>query len=473
MCLTPRCYAGHSTGYWKLATGASWLVEYAQWYAGNSHVVLHDVRKLIVGLQKDGGLEVVVPKTFTAGRPPFTFSHQQFVGQSLSNHPEASRLHNSTAGPSIQDIEKGHGPFSMPLGYPTTFDSLVRRGLPQLLLHITSFKDATFVSVVWPHTLTDASGILDMLKNWSLVLAGRETEVQPVLGALDDVLIQALDGEPKEAREEMLLNEQQLSGMSMAKWITQYLLHWARSPRLERRTIFMPSEALRRLKAQAQEEISAMPEAEGRKPFASENDVLVAWITQAVAASEPCLRHMTAAGFLNLRGRVKRLTSQDGAYIQNMLTLTNAFFTPELLGGPVGPIAVAHRRHVQAQGTEPQLLSFARAQRQDIDGGRLKLRAYGNATALPILFNNFLRSGFLQAADFAPAVVRAGEASAQRTNPPGTPTAYGYFVDSPPMDYVLTFFMLGKDHAGNCWFQANLRPRAWAELERRMRKLCE
>lgn len=413
-----------------------------------------------------------VPKKFTPGRPAFTFSHnQRFIDMRIHDHPQAGYLHVPTTGPSILAVPPYKCMFATPPDFPTTVDDMIKRGLPQLLLYITSFSDATLVSLVWPHTLSDGSGVLALLQNWAHVLSGREEQVSPMLGAWKDVILEAENVEPEADREPWAIEPMRLEGWPMLAWGLRYLWYWIRGPALESRTVFLPHETGTKIKTQVQKEIDSMPVDPAQKNFASEGDIFTAWVTHIVAASEPTKRPITIMAFYDLRRPVASAMNSGGLYIQNLLMLTYAFISPQLLRGPVGPVAVAHRHHLQQQTSPPQALACSRRHRLDLETTGRQRHLFGEPTSQAILFNNFLKTGYLTEVDFSAAVLRSGETAEKRNNPSGTPIVYSYRVDSAPLDKVTSFYMLGKDHGGNYWFQGNLRPAAWSEMEKRLRQL--
>lgn len=434
-----------------------------------------DWRKLAGRLRykKNGRLEVRVPKRFTTERPAVTFTHDRIGDMSIRSHPTASRLHIPTDGVSIQDVPNENDMFASRPDFPASVDEMIRRDMPQLLLHVTSFSDATLVSLVWAHTVADGFGILTLLKNWSLVLAGRESEVAPVIGGREDVVLEAETAENPQNRQPLVIEPMRLTGVPLVTWLFRRVWEYLSSPALESKTIFLPKEKLDQLLRQVHKEIDEMSPPPIGTPayFASENDVLTAWVTHTIATSESTPRPMTVAAFVNLRGRLPHTdidTSHGrGIYMQNMLMLTFAFLGAELLSGPVGDIAVAHRRHVQEQTTESQVLSFMRNFRKDADATTAPLRVlFGAADSRPILFNNFVKADYLGTVDFGPAVVRPG-----RHIPAGFMTTYYYRVYSAPLSITSSFYMLGKDQNGSIWLQGNLRPREWADLHKRLNKL--
>ncbi|KAJ6782760.1 hypothetical protein PWT90_10332 [Aphanocladium album] len=430
-----------------------------------------DWRKLGAQDKHKANLEIYVPKRFTADEPAFTFAHDSMGRTSIHNHSTAGRLHTLSSRATILPVSKRNCPFAAPANYPKTLDEMIRRRLPQLLVYITSFSDATLVSVVWPHTVSDACGILHLLQNWSLVMSDREDQVSSMLGALSDVNMELDKTEPVQENEELGLEEWRLSGWSMVQWIARFAWQWVRNPPVESRMLFVPRDVMTTLKARIQAEVADVPKQPGTDNFASEGDMLTAWVVHSIAASEGSKRPIAISSLYNMRARLPRLASSDGVYVQNLLSLTFTLVTTDELRGAVGPVALSHRRHLARQTTPGQLLSFARTQRRDIEAtGNLRV-LFGDTEAEPILFNNFLKLSFLTEVDFSAAVVQTGDASQERSNPPGTPLAYDYEVDSPPLRHLMTFWMLCKDHGGNYWFQGNLRARAWDEMERRLQEL--
>ncbi len=308
-------------------------------------------------MQDDKTLEIHVPKKYTTERPALTFTHDKFLDIGIEEHPVACQLHHPTPGPSIQDVPADHPPFAARPDFPKTLDDMIRRRMPQLLLHVTSFSDATFVSLVWPHSVADATGIMALLKNWSLVLANRTEEVQPVLGAREDIMLESESAEAESDREQLKLLPKRLTGLNLLIWAFRHFWYQFWSPPLQSKTVFVPKQVFSRLRGQIQEEVDGMPRTDGHKSFASENDMLTAWVTQIVASSEPTPRPMTVLTLLNVRGVLSQVVNSGGLYVQNMVILTYNFLSTQLLKGPTGEIAVAHRRQFAEQKGEKQVLS--------------------------------------------------------------------------------------------------------------------
>lgn len=165
----------------------------------------------------------------------------------------------ATDGPSIQAGPSGFACFAARDVAPSTLDNLIYQDVPQLSLHITSFDDATLVSLSWPHTLMGAIGQQALLRGWSLVLAGREQDVPPVLGAREDAICVAADVpvENGEEQESFRLGEKRLPGLAMLKFGLKSGSDLLWNPVVETRAIFLPQRTVAELRRRAQEDLIA------------------------------------------------------------------------------------------------------------------------------------------------------------------------------------------------------------------------
>lgn len=394
----------------------------------------------------DGRLEVHV----TSG-PPVAYSHTSF-SSAIEGHPVAKTLPKATPTASIQPGSHEFGEF-IPAG-PATLEEYLTGDTPQLSLHITSFANATLVGLSWPHTLMDVMGQQALLRGWSAVLAGKE--VPAFLGAREDALSLPVEKEPEEEPYHL----KPLKGWGMVKFGARFTWDLLWTP-VETRTIFLPKKAVAELCRQAMDDISG--------EFVSEGDVLTAWATRAVASSMPP-RPITALHPVNLRFRLPSLINAPGVFVQNMAVSAFSFFTPELLKGPLGPIALENRRHMKEQTTEPQLLALLREMKRTYSPGSDTTILCGEPNALLMPFTNWTRGNVYQAADFSAAVVRAGEGES-RTNPPGTMVYHNVnsMRPSPTMRNVVV--IVGKDHDDNYWLTGVLQPASWAKIEEEIEKM--
>jgi hypothetical protein len=385
----------------------------------------------------------------------------------IEDHPLAKTLPKPTEAPSTQPGPPTFRDFAARKDAPETLEDFVYHDTPQLSLHITAFNDATLVALSWPHTLMDVMGQQALLHSWSLVLAGRESEVPSMLGAREDAICAAADA-PVEKEEEFILGQKQLKGSAMVMFGLRFAWDLLWNQVVETRTIFLPKRVVAELRSQALAELAAQDD--GKKPFVSEGDVLTAWATRAVASSLPQPRPVTVLHALNARFRLTSLMQASGLYVQNMAVAACTFLSPEIATGALGPIALENRRHLTEQATEAQVLAFLRKLRRE-PGSDPALVLCGQPDALLMPFTNWTKAAFFKTADFGPAVVCAGETGQLRTNPPGTMVFHHAqsMRQGPTVRNVVV--VLGKDHGDNYWLTGILLPQAWAKIEEEISKM--
>ncbi|KAJ5983597.1 hypothetical protein N7481_005696 [Penicillium waksmanii] len=417
--------------------------------------------RLRLKVRENGDLEVHVPNISGEDSRKTFFTHQTFDVE-IQNHPVACQFPTPTAGPSIQPISEDFKPFVTRQSF-TTFQQLVQEKLPLISLHISSFRDATLVSLVWPHVLMDAFGGQALLAAWSSVLATREEDIPTISGARNDPLREAVSSNP-EKWEELKLEKRRLKGMDLFKFLSRYLWNNIRDAPRERRVIYLPKIFLDRMKNLAQKQIHETHSCRDSGVFFSSGDALVAWVTRAMALSESTPRPITILSLLNSRFRLPEFINSAGVFLQNLTLGTYTFLSSQEARGPIGPIALSHRQHFNEQSTEKQVRAFMRTGYQDIDAGKTPGVLFGEANALPIILNNMVKADLIKTVDFRAAVVRQGDTSKNRANPLGTMLMYYYENVGEPYKGFNLFTMLGQDYAGNHWLMGTLLPRAWDKI---------
>ncbi|KAF7158743.1 hypothetical protein CNMCM5623_003907 [Aspergillus felis] len=407
---------------------------------------------------KNRKLEIHVPKQFTEERPAVFFTHDVFA-MTLAEHPLASQLPRSTDGPSIQRGAPDFRQFAARPDAPSTLVEFLNNDIPQLSLHITSFEDATLVSLSWPHILMDAMGQQALLRGWSLVLANREAEVPLLLGAREDVLYDAADPSV-ELGEDSVFESRRLKGLGLFWFILRYACDMLWNRVVEARTVYLPKEAVNELRRQAQQDILDHT-TDDNIPWISDGDVLMAWMSRIVALSQPSSRPATLISAIDVRPHLPAIVKSGGVYVQNMVLGAFTSISSQLAIGPIGCIALAHRRALLEQATEPQFLGLLQALRKLWDSGRDTVLLCGEAGASLFIMSNWTKADFIHTADFQPAVTRQGEESHKRRNPLGT-MIYHHFQ---PLKLYGTernvVVLYGKDHGGNYWLTGHLLPRTW------------
>jgi hypothetical protein len=318
----------------------------------------------------------------------------------------------------------------------------------------------------------DVMGQQALLHGWSLMLAGRESEVPPVLGAREDAICAAADAHT-ETEEAYSLSHKRLKGWAMAMFGLRFAGDLMRNRVVETRTIFLPKSAMAELQRQAESDLTAQGH-EPEKSFISQGDVLTAWTLRAVVSSLPQPRPVAALHALNARFRLPSLAQASGVYVQNMAVAAFAFISPDVGTGPLGPIALENRRHLMEQSTEPQVLASLRELRREQKSGidvdpAVMLYCESNALLMPL--TNWTRADFFKTADFSSALVRAGETGPSRSNPPGTMVYHHAqsMRQSPTARNVIV--VLGKDHADNYWLSGTLLPQTWIKIQEELNSI--
>ncbi|KAJ4982702.1 BCL5p [Stagonosporopsis vannaccii] len=422
-------------------------------------------------LQDNGDLEIHVPRQFTAERPAVSFEHQS-LAMDINEHPVGRMLPKSTNGPSIHPGPHEFRTFAVRKGAPETLEDYIYTDAPQLSLFVTTFKNATLVTLSWPHTLMDVMGQQALLHSWSLMLAGREAEVPPVLGARDDAIRAAADA-PVETREDYSLLNKRLTGWAMAKFGMRFASDLVLNRSVETQTLFLPKGALDKLQRQAEADLATQKD-DVTSPFISQGDVLTAWAIRAIAASLPQPRPVAALHALNARFRISCLKQSTGVYIQNMAVAAFALLSSDVATGPLGAIALENRRHLTEQSTEPQVLAYLRELCKDQKPATDPASTlYCDSDALLIPFTNWTRAQFFKTLDFSPAVVCAGETGPSRSNPPGTMIFHHAQSMRPNLTARNVIVVLGKDHNEDYWLTGTLLPSTWAKIKEDIDNMLE
>ena len=386
----------------------------------------------------------------------------------IGNHPTAKKLPKVTTDPSIQPGPEDFRAFAAREDAPETLEDFIHSDLPQLSLHVTSFADATLVALSWPHTLMDVMGQKALLHAWSLVLAGRESEVPALLGANDDAVIAAVEA-PSAPVEDLKLGAKRLMGTSMLWFGVRFGWDLLTSKTAETRTMCIPKKFVEDLRQKATAELVVEHGEEDKDTFISEGDALTAWAVRAVALSSPQPRPVTALHPLNMRFRLPSLINASGVYVRNMAIAACTFLSPEMASGALGPIALENRRCLSEQSTEPQVLAFIRELRQNPALGGDPSIVCGDPNAILVPFTNWTKAEFTKTVDFSPAVVHDGqETSENRPNPPGSLTFHHAqsLRQNPGARNV--FVIMGKDYIENYWITATLHPPTWAVIEKNL-----
>ncbi|KAL0941314.1 uncharacterized protein CTRU02_204077 [Colletotrichum truncatum] len=440
-----------------------------------------------IRLNENDKLEIHVPLSTDEERPAVNFSKVSFE-MSLDEHPVASRLPRPSETPSLQANHGDFKVFGISPEAPHTLDDFLNKDVPQLTLHVVSFTDTTLVSLTWPHIACDGVGLRDIVYAWSLVLAGQDDKVPPMLAASTEDPMTAASMDPR-FQEKHVLESQHMTGMRMLFWGLRYVLDIIWWPKMETRTVYLPRKAVKQMRADAMASLQAAADQEGKpsgapSPFISDGDVVAAWLSCMAAQelSPSSTRTVVVMTPIDARSRMPSVfpvSPEEGAYIMNASPILSAILNAQDMVSAedgVGKTAMAIRNTLKTQTSEGQILALNRLERLSIAENGLPA-FFGDTSSFIIIVTNLTKAEFFEKLDFRPAVIREGRAG--RSGQPeqhwvdssGEPAAPGkmvyYHVQGLAGENVFdrnTFFLFGT-RAGDYWINGSLPPKIWSKIE--------
>lgn len=387
----------------------------------------------------------------------------------IADHKVASRLPKKSDNLAMFDEVQDLNTLMCSTNAPKTLNDFLYKDIPQLGLHVVSFRDATLVSISASHILYDAMGLKGLLVAWSIMLEGRDHEVPDLIGFDTDPLVDF----GRHPKEEYKLAHKQLSIWQMLCFIFWYALEQFWWPEESNRTIFVPASFVTKLRKNARQELvkldSAMRTYEKEVPFLSEGDVLFAWLSKIATAQMPRDSEQTVL-LINILD-MRRVLSKDmlpapGVYVGNAAAHIDTFVSlRDLISQPISATAAKIRSSIVEQGTRDQLESQTAIARAAIDKGGFPI-LFGDANMHMVVCTNWTRARMYEV-DFSAAIVQGTlEVDSKRT---ASSTAKPSFlaVTSVVEGFTKrnTFAVLGKDNDGNFWVAGTLRKSAWLETE--------
>lgn len=370
-----------------------------------------------------------------------------------------------------------------------------------------SLADATLVSLTFPHTTTDLLGLQAIVDNWVRVLAGREHDVVPLLGAREDPLAGVGEG-PSHAREEAwALRDRVLGGFGWLRFVAGVLWDAVRIGGAQQHMIYLPAASLRRLRESAMADLATATATAGsggmvgeqgedwhpqNVAFLTDNDILTAWLTRMAAHGLPAgsksadARAVTFLNFFEVRGRLPSVFRSGGdggrgVYVGNFIFACWAHLTArEAREAPLGAVAARYRAFLAAQTTEGQVRGLLRVFRERTAAGR-RMGAM-SPDSFMVSCSNWSKAKFFAAVDFSPAVVREGKGEGEGAfgprHGPGRPVYYHGLNLRPlgsgksrQVGAATGVNILGKDAGGNYWIMAMLPPKSWPKIQQELAAL--
>ncbi|KAF2827612.1 hypothetical protein CC86DRAFT_455222 [Ophiobolus disseminans] len=436
-------------------------------------------RKLGARLRKNtlGRLEYHIPARYTKDRPPVNFSYTT-EALKISEHPVGARLPRPTGKLEVFG-EAGNFRILTPEQSNTTLlEHWTLSDRPALGLHISTFEDATLVTIVWLHTVMDALALRELLRAWQAVLDGREEHVPDYIGYDSNPLAELV--EPHDTKitkqieqernkkselqqsEEYIVAPKLLSHISFARFIFRYIWELIWYPAEEGRMLFIPSSYFSRIKSSAFADLASLPKEEitynnstsKPTPFLSDGDILTAWTMRLLASTNPQIANshpsrtialMNVFGMRDLlRSTAPQLLPQRGAYVHNCVTTIWSHFSVQgFLEMPLGHVAARIRADLVVQSTRAQVEAGQRILYAN-KGSAL----YGKGDMALTTMTNWDKAKLYET-DFSAAIVRGKSGKPDYLHVYAT-SARGVAVRG-------SANIVGKDGAGNWWVSSVFR----------------
>ncbi|KAJ3549630.1 hypothetical protein NM208_g405 [Fusarium decemcellulare] len=469
----------HGTSVMRGIGGSSSLLmsrgtESEAWVVSSDDSSLEEV-EVDVNTEK---LEIHVPEPFTSQRPALNYHHDSF-DVSIDEHPLASTLPRATPDqPSVQVGPSAFRVLGVPPGTPVCLEDYTKSDKPQLTLHIVSFTDATLVSLCWPHIAVDAMSLRDISAAWSLALAGRESEIPPMLSADEDAMTRA--GSDPAFQEPHVLQKQWIMGVWAFFWAFRFILDLVLWRKMETRTLYLPRKTVQELKSQA---LSSLSTHSSSTPFISDGDTVTAWLSvMATAAIFPqgSTRTISIGNAFDLRTRASSIfptKPNEGVYIQNA---TFAYWTIFPAGHmainrdkALGPVALAMRKALEEQTTEASIHTLAHLSRESLEFcGVTPL--FGDTSSFMISMTNWTKARLFETPDFGPAIIVSSKQSSQgssanreqsRSVTKGYPVYYHVQGVSPNNMLERNGAFIVGTPQGDYWINSCFPPEVWKLIE--------
>ncbi|TDZ16769.1 Acetyltransferase BOT5 [Colletotrichum orbiculare MAFF 240422] len=424
-------------------------------------------------LTKSGKIELHIPQSFTPSRPAVHFTTEPNPS-SVKFHPLSSTMpsHFPSGGPRIIDTpETLHAILAGPEA-PTSFADYNLTDRPALSLHVVTFSDATFVTLTYPHSLTDGMGRRELVENWCRVLAGRRRDVAPMVFPTFDPMARVAAADPPRHDEPFLWEHKRLRGWGVLRF-TVGVLWYLVTNRIRQRNVFIPARSLRLLRERAEQDLLL----DGEKPAdrLSDGDILTAWLVRLACSHIPQGkpgRPLSVSSALDLRGRLhENDMPSEFAYVTNVVAYnwTNATAL-ELLQSKFGRAAALIRDSVRSQLTEAQIYASTRLTYEAVaESGSTS--QFAEPDGFVVSVSNVSKARFHEVIDFSPAVT--GEGSDEiRTTPRGKIV---WQCNTPRMRVKppCLIYIQGKDHSGNYLAQMLVSERTWKLIQKKIESMDE
>ncbi|KAK0385640.1 hypothetical protein NLU13_6817 [Sarocladium strictum] len=421
-----------------------------------------------------GQLELHTPRIFPDNYSIIGYSHRDLSPLRAADHEIAGKIPTAALETSSYAIQpRFHDLFhhsNNDVDPNDDIETWIREQLPPLALHVTTFSDATTVSLLWRHNLADGGGMTALVSAWSLVLGGQEDHVPKLLGARESVLDKVGEKKEKDA-EDWVMKDKALGRWATLKMLSQLgLKRQLRVHEFHLRHISLSSANVQRLRERS---LTALDRKGLQRPESLGNSLLIrALFLKMAVQAESKVRNVLLIMPVDSRRRLPAFQEADGVYVQNMLSWVFMSLPIEIVLGPLASLALEISRHIEKQSTPAQVSAFFRyikERSQDPNKGMLYFTE-NPGNEFPVTFNDLTPLDIRNKVDFGPAVVKTHDADAGRS---GRENAR-FFMQETMGDSFSTstrarlpqILCSGKDAFGNYFFRGTLSKDSWESLGR-------
>lgn len=350
-------------------------------------------------------------------------------------------------------------------GRPTKLKEWTETDHPGLSLHVTSFTDATFVTLSWCHVFFDALGRQSLFQAWQAVLDGREDEVPECIPYEEDPVVSiAEDANP----QDHVLYKRAITGIWVFLFILSFIYEMVVHRKESGRMVRFPGSWVDELRERAMEGLRAkgIPE---KDAFLSHGDVLLAFwckTTMSVQHFRPS-QPVHIINAMNVRGISEKVPLPgEKAYIGNaVLSAVTLTDMAEMNRLSVGEFAGRVRKDLKEQRDPRQIKAMVAWLLEYFNKGKGSPLPAGSWNQRIFSWSNWSRAKFYDM-DFSSAVTKTGAATGERSTKVGRPSLVINFGHADGLTVRNGGPLIGQDARGDWWINWYLRDEAWAEVER-------
>jgi hypothetical protein len=372
--------------------------------------------------------------------------------------------HAKVSHPTIYEDNRNFTSLVTRPGRPTKLKEWTETDHPPLSIHVTSFTDATLVTLSWSHVFFDALGRQSFLQAWLAVLDGRDDEVPEFTPYEEDPIVSIAEG----GRPwEHIHYGHVLTGIWYVLFVICFIYEMVVYKKEAGRTIRFPGSWVDELRNRAMDELREKGVAE-KDAFVSHGDVLLAFWCKTTLAAQHIRsgRPLHIINAMNVRGASEHVPLPDkSAYIGNaVLSATSLTDTAELYKLSVGEVAYLVRENLKKQRTPEQIKAMCAWQLENYNKG-ISSPLPGSWNQILFSWSNWSRAGFFDL-DFSAAVTKTGLQMSERNNKVGRPSLVSTVGHADGLSVRNGGPLIGKDANGDWWLDWTMRAEAWPEVEK-------